>query len=189
MANVLGSLHEHGLIAILTGVGLVLAVAAALLVLLAPPRYVRQKTLFSQAEMTFLRALEGAAGANDRIYAKVRFADVVTPSGKTGTRRWWRAFTKVSSKHLDYVLVDRQTGTIKLAIELDDKSHRQNKRKVRDAFVNRACAQAGVTLLRIPAAGRYDRDELRAQLSQAQVQEPRVHPRAGSGGTRQSGQA
>ena len=117
------------------------------------------------------------------------FADVVTPSGKTGTRRWWRAFTKVSSKHLDYVLVDRQTGTIKLAIELDDKSHRQNKRKVRDAFVNRACAQAGVTLLRIPAAGRYDRDELRAQLAQTQVHEPRAHPRAGSGGTGQSGHA
>ena len=63
MADILGSLHEYGLIAILTGVGLVLAVAAVLLVLLAPPRYVRQKTLFSQSEMAFLRALEGAVGA------------------------------------------------------------------------------------------------------------------------------
>jgi hypothetical protein len=189
MADILGSLHGYGLIAILTGVGLALAVAAVLLVLVPPPRYVRQKTLFSQSEMAFLRALEGVVGVEDRIYAKVRMCDVVTPNGMTGTRRWWRAFTKVSSKHLDYVLVDRQTGTIKLAIELDDKSHHQDRRKVRDAFVNRACAQAGVTLLRIPAAGRYDRDELRAQLAQTQVHEPRVHPRAGSGGTRHSGQA
>ena len=52
-------------------VGLALAVAAVLLFLLAPPRYVRQKTLFSPAELAFLRALEGAVGANDRIFAKV----------------------------------------------------------------------------------------------------------------------
>jgi hypothetical protein len=152
---------------ILALVGLALAVAASLF-LLAPPRYVRQKTLLSPAELAFLRALEGAAGANDRIFAKVRMVDVVTPGGKTATRRWWRAFTKVSSKHLDYVLVDRQTSAIRLAIELDDKSHRQKQRRVRDAFVNRVCAQAGVPLLRVPAAGRYDREELRARLAQIQ---------------------
>ena len=151
---------------ILALVGLALTVAAVLVFLLAPPRYVRQKTLFSPAELAFLRALEGAAGANTRIFAKVRLVDVVTPGGKTATRRWWRAFTKVSSKHLDYVLVDRQTSAIRLAIELDDKSHRQKRRRVRDAFVNRVCAQAGVPLLRVPAAGRYDREELRARLAQ-----------------------
>lgn len=150
-------------------VGLALAVAAVLLFLHAPPRYVRQKTLFSPAELAFLRALEGAVGANNRIFAKVRLGDVVTPGGKTASRRWWCAFTKVSSKHLDYVLVDRRTGAIKLAIELDDKSHRQKQRRVRDAFVNRVCAQAGVPLLRLPAAGRYEREELRARLDQAQV--------------------
>ena len=48
MPDVISVLHEYGLIAILTGVGLVLAAAAVLLVLLTPPRYVRQKTLFSQ---------------------------------------------------------------------------------------------------------------------------------------------
>jgi hypothetical protein len=154
---------------LLVWVGLALAVAAVLVVLLAPPRYVRQKTLFSPAERAFLRALEGAVGANDRIYAKVRMGDVVTPGGKTASRRWWCAFTKVSSKHLDYVLVDRRTGAIKLAIELDDKSHRQKQRRVRDAFVNRVCAQAGVPLLRVSVAGRYDREELRARLAQAQV--------------------
>ena len=104
MPDVSSVLHEYGLMAILTGVGLVLAAAAVLLVLLAPPRYVRQKTLFSQGEMTFLRALEGAVGANDRIYAKVRMGDVVTPSGKTGTRRWWRAFTKASAHETENIV-------------------------------------------------------------------------------------
>ena len=154
---------------ILVLVGLVLAVAAVILILLAPARYVRQKPLFSQAELVFLRALEGAAGADVRVYAKVRMADVVTSAGKTATRRWWRAFTKVSSKHLDFVLVERQTGAIKLAIELDDKRHRHMKRKARDAFVNRACAQAGIPLLCVPAAGRYEREALRARLAQIQA--------------------
>jgi hypothetical protein len=95
--------------------------------------------------------------------------DVVTPGGKTASRRWWRAFTKVSSKHLDYVLVDHKTSVIRLAIELDDKSHRQKRRKAPDGFVNRVCAQAGVPLLRVSATGRYDREELRARLAKAQV--------------------
>jgi hypothetical protein len=170
MPDLLGQIPAITPTTTLALVGLALAVAAVLLFLLAPPRYVRQMTLFSPAERAFLRALEGAVGANDRIFAKVRLmADVVTPGGKTASRRWWRAFTKVSSKHLDYVLVDRRTGAIRLAIELDDKSHRQKQRRMRDAFVNRVCAQAGVPLLRVPAAGRYEREELRARLAQAQV--------------------
>jgi hypothetical protein len=149
--------------------GLALAIVASVFLLLGSPRYKRRDTLFSKAELTCFRALERAVGEEYRIFAKVRLADVLTPEGRTRSRRWWRAFTKVSSKHLDYVLVDPQTSQIRLAVELDDRSHEKKRRKARDAFVNRVCAQAGVPLLRVPAAGRYGREELRARLAQAQV--------------------
>ena len=144
--------------------GLVLALVAGALLLLGPPRYQRQDTLFSKAELAFFRALERAVGEEYRIFAKVRLADVLTPEGRTRSRRWWRAFTKVSSKHLDYVLVDPQTSQIRLAVELDDRSHQKKARQVRDAFVTRVCAQAGVPLVRVPVQERYSRADLRTRL-------------------------
>jgi hypothetical protein len=144
--------------------GLALAIVASALLLLGSPRYKRQETLFSKAELAFFRALERAVGEEYRIFAKVRLADVLTPVGRTQSRRWWRAFTKVSSKHLDYVLVDPQTSQIRLAVELDDRSHEKASRKARDAFVNQICAQAGIRLVRVPLQERYNRGDLRERL-------------------------
>lgn len=146
---------------------LVLAVAlAAVLLLNRGARYVPQKSLFSQGEMAFFRALEKAAPASVRIFAKVRVADIVTPAAKPESRRWWAAFRPVAAKHIDYVLVDRDSGAIRAAVELDDATHGEKKRVARDKFLNRTFNQAGVPLLRVPAQARYDVEALRSTLAQ-----------------------
>jgi hypothetical protein len=164
MLDAIALVQSVGATAWLVAAGVVLALVAGALLLLGPPRYKRQDTLFSKAELAFFRALERAVGEEYRIFAKVRLADVLTPQGRTQSRRWWRAFTKVSSKHLDYVLVDPHTSQIRLAVELDDRSHQKKARKVRDAFVTRVCAQAGVPLVRVPVQERYSRADIRARL-------------------------
>ncbi|MGD8275698.1 MAG: DUF2726 domain-containing protein [Thiohalocapsa sp.] len=145
-------LAEHGADglwpAVLAGAGLLLALAAVGC-LLASPRYVRQQSLFTQAEQKFRATLEKAVDGRCAVYAKVRMCDLITPAGTAGRRGWWRAFRRISSKHVDFVLAEPDGGLL-LAIELDDASHERADRRARDRMVDRAFAQAGLPLLRVP---------------------------------------
>lgn len=111
--------------------------------------YRAQHGLFTRAEWAFFKTLQEAVGEQYLIMAKVRIADVLSVQGiKLSSSRWWKAFTKISSKHVDYVLCDRRSGAILCAIELDDRSHSRRDRRQRDRFVNRAFEQARLPLLR-----------------------------------------
>jgi hypothetical protein len=133
------------------------------------PRYQAQERLFTPTEKNFLFALDRAIGEQYRIFGKVRIADVLgVHSGKTTAKaRWWKAFRKISSKHVDYVLIDPGTTRIIAAIELDDRSHDTRERKERDGFVNRAFSEAGLPLIRFPAARNYDPARISERLRQA----------------------
>ncbi|MEZ5592446.1 MAG: DUF2726 domain-containing protein [Gammaproteobacteria bacterium] len=121
-------------------------------------------SLFSAAELRFLRALEKAVDKRVRIYAKVRIADVVRVSPKVDRSRFFRAFNAIACKHLDYVLCEAESCAILAAIELDDRSHDRPDRRKRDAFVDAVMQAAGIPLLHIPARARYDVRELKATL-------------------------
>ena len=81
----------------------------------------------------------------------VRVADIVTiPGGssKKPSRAWWKKFVKISSKHVDFLIVDEHFKPV-LAIELDDKTHLEKDRKKRDIFLDSVFKKAGVPLKRI----------------------------------------
>ncbi|MGY3944182.1 DUF2726 domain-containing protein [Aeromonas tecta] len=126
--------------------------------------YDLQETLFSPAERSFLGVLDLAVGDRARVFAKVRVADVLTPESKMGKSKWQQAFNKISAKHFDYLLCDPADLSFLCAVELDDSSHRHQKRKARDAFLKSACDSAGLPLLQIPASSHYQVEELREQL-------------------------
>lgn len=128
--------------------------------------YEAQPGLFTRAELNFHKALAQAVSGRAAISAKVRIADVlrVKKSRLIGKKAWWRAFTKISSKHVDFVLYDLSSGRILGAIELDDRSHERRDRKKRDVFVNRAFEAAGVPLIRVTNARSYDRAALGRQV-------------------------
>jgi hypothetical protein len=139
----------------------------ALVWVAARPSYRRQDTLFTAAELSFYRVLERAVGNDYRIFAKVRMADVVSPRRTVFRALWWKAFTKVSSKHVDYLLAQSDTLAIVAAIELDDRSHDEKDRKERDRFVQKVFAQAGVPLVRIEARRGYNVGEIRKRIHKA----------------------
>ena len=78
--------------------------------------------------------------------AQVRIADVILVGGRKN-KQWWRAFRKISSKHVDFVVVDCGFNIL-CAIEIDDSSHFEKSRVARDKFVDRIFRQAGVPLFR-----------------------------------------
>ena len=80
------------------------------------------------------------------ICPKVRLFDLIEP--KSGYNRSDRQtlMNKVSSKHVDFVLVDQGMNVVGV-LELDDRSHDRPDRMERDQFVRDALEGAGIVLI------------------------------------------
>lgn len=127
---------------------------------LGPMPYYRRGALMSPAERMLFQALQATCGRQYQVFAKVRIADLIAVK-KGGTRKARTiALNRIAAKHVDFVLADPVSMRALCAIELDDRSHRRPDRRQRDRFVDRVFAHAGLPLLRVPAAARYDRDAL-----------------------------
>ncbi len=131
------------------------------------PAYARRESLFTAAEFRFLQVLRKALPSELEIFAKVRVADVLQPVQGLDPKAWRAAFNRITGKHLDFVLCDRESGHLVCAIELNDRSHERKERRERDEMITSACAGAGFPLLMIPVARDYDPESLRATLLEA----------------------
>jgi len=127
-------------------------------------QYKKQKTLFSPAERSFLGVLNQAIEDNATIFGKVRVADILSPVSGLPRSKRQILFNKISSKHFDFIICDKQNLSVLCAIELDDKSHNSKARKARDAFLQSACASAQLPLIQIPAKSTYNIGEIRQLL-------------------------
>ena len=166
----------------LSGIALILLLAVlAALVRLRPrgagaaPDY-RRRDFLSKAERAFFSVLQQALEQEGLIFAKVRLADLLMPAAGQAGGGWQSAFNKIQSKHIDFVLCSLDEVVPKLAIELDDASHRQARRKERDQFLEAACRSAKLPLLRIPARRDYRVRELREQIAPFLGFEADQHP-------------
>ena len=117
--------------------------------------YQKIRALFTPAERSFLGVLHQAVGDNAAIFGKVRVADVVEP--ETGLNRSDRqsAFNRISGKHFDFLLCDKEDLSVICAVELDDRSHQSKSRHQRDEFLQGVCEAAGVPLVQVPAMSGY----------------------------------
>ena len=108
-----------------------------------------KKPLLTQNELYFYTELKPICEKyNLHILSKIRMADLLQID--TYNRgKWFSAFGKVNSKHIDFALARPENLNILLLIELDDNSHRDYERKERDKFVNDVYDHAGYKLLRI----------------------------------------
>jgi len=118
--------------------------------------YSRRETLLTQGEAAFHRVLRRAVARHRpglTISIKTRLADII----HCPPRLWNTAHgRRLSQKHIDFVLYDSLSTRIVAAIELDDRSHQWPERRRRDEFVDAAFAAAGIPLIRIRAAYRYE---------------------------------
>ena len=126
-----------------------------------PLPYYSLDRLLTQGEAAFYRSLRKAVPPQFEISRKVRLADIVHCSSKTLHRGFGKM---ISSQHIDFVITEKKTGAIKLAIELNDKSHDQPEIKKRDAWKNRVLRSAGIPLMRVRAKSSYDTRTLQKQF-------------------------
>jgi very-short-patch-repair endonuclease len=134
--------------------------------------YEREANFLSAAERSFLGVLDRVTGEDTHIFAKVRLADVLRVRRGLGPRDRQKAFNRVQSKHVDFVVCDASDLSIQFVVELDDSSHMQTRRQKRDAFVNQAFAAAGIPLFRFPAKRTYAVHDVQSRILSALSQGP-----------------
>ncbi|MCB1743253.1 MAG: DUF2726 domain-containing protein [Gammaproteobacteria bacterium] len=128
--------------------------------------YMKREFLLSKAELSFMGVLKQSVGDAAEIYSKVRVADVLAPTRGLERGAWQRAFNQISAKHFDFLICDRVTSKVFIAVELDDASHNEAKAKRRDQLLAGACKAAELPLLRVTAARGYAVAELRTRLAE-----------------------
>jgi hypothetical protein len=127
--------------------------------------YRRQDDFLTPAERDFYRVLVPAVAEWAVVFAKVRLGDLfktITPDRK----EWYRARNRIERKHVDFVLVDRETLQPLLGIELNDRSHQRKDRQERDQQVVRTFAAAELALVGIAVKAGYPQAELARFLRQ-----------------------
>ena len=126
--------------------------------------YTRKPALFSPAERSFLGVLDQALGDDYRVFGKVRVADIIETKKGLENKVRQAAFNRINAKHFDFVLCNKDDLSVVGAIELDDKSHQQRKRKERDAFLVGLCEAASLPLMQMKAKRGYSVAELRTRV-------------------------
>lgn len=128
--------------------------------------YNKLEHLFTPAERSFLRVLDQALDSRYRVFGKVRVADVLSPPGGLDRSTWQKAFNRIQSKHIDFVICSASDLRILALIELDDKSHQKSNRRERDNFLEQATRAANLPLIRIPCKRSYSIVEVSDILNQ-----------------------
>jgi hypothetical protein len=126
--------------------------------------YQKSTAFFTPAERSFLGVLYQTVGDNVAVFGKVRVADVVEPKSGLGRSAWQKAFNKISAKHFDFLLCDKEALSVACAIELDDGSHNSMRRQERDEFLKGVCEAAGIPLIQVSARSGYVISEVRSLL-------------------------
>lgn len=132
-----------------------------------PWPYAKKKYLLSRAEFSFFRVLQQACGERFVVCPKVRLADLMYV--KKGTENRQSFHNKIDRKHIDFVLCDAQTMQPVAAVELDDQSHNNEKARQRDEVKDKACAAAGLPLIRFKVQRAYDPNAIATQLAELDV--------------------
>ena len=120
--------------------------------------------LFTPAERSFYGVLKLACEDKAVVFGKVRIADILKPAKGLNRSQWQITFNKISAKHFDFVLCNPNDLSVIAVIELDDKSHSQQKKIKRDLFVESTCKTARLKLHRFKAAASYAVDEVKNEL-------------------------
>jgi hypothetical protein len=127
--------------------------------------YTKLDALFSPAERSFLGVLNQVVDDNIYIFGKVRVADVVTPKKGMSRSNWQKAFNRISGKHFDYLLCNKNDLSVLCAIELNDRSHKSETRKDRDVFLKGVCEVANLPLIYISAKATYNIHDVKQAMA------------------------
>lgn len=123
-------------------------------------KYIKKDYLLTQTELKFYKLLKQITDEmNLVICPQVALYEIIRNIE-------YRDFNKIKSKSIDFVITETNLN-IKLCIELDDYSHKQNKRIERDNFINKLFEDLNIKLIRIPVQNFYNLEELKNKIKES----------------------
>lgn len=129
--------------------------------------YKKKDFLLSVAEKNFYSFLHKFATENNYLlFVKVRLEDLfwipqsISPNKRFGFRN------RIKSRHIDFLLCDKDKIGPVLAIELDDSSHNRSKVIARDLFIRDIFAEADFPLIRFKVRWSYDYDYISEKIKE-----------------------
>lgn len=110
--------------------------------------YKRTK-LLTDAELQLFHFMENNLCQIDRIIilAKVRLADIAEVDTRVTLKKEF--LWKITNKHVDFLICDKNTLDIICAVELDDYTHETQEAKERDIFIMQVLDAVGIKTVRI----------------------------------------
>lgn len=115
------------------------------------------RPLLTKTELAWSHRLNEVLPPGLDLWGKIRMADLLKHEKSAD-------LSKIAQKHIDFVIVERATGRVLVCIEIDDKSHRGEKRLQTDAFKDHALSSAGLTLVRIDCTDKASPQDLHTKL-------------------------
>ncbi|MFA5936574.1 MAG: DUF2726 domain-containing protein [Candidatus Paceibacterota bacterium] len=124
--------------------------------------YKRKDFLMSRVEHEFFDILVDITKDQYYIFPQIHLPTIL--DNKVVGQNWKGAFRHIDEKSVDYVICDKAYIKPLLAIELDDRTHERENRKIRDEEVERILNNAGLPLLRFSNNGNFNKEEIKRLL-------------------------
>ncbi len=123
----------------LVGIIAALAFARAVIGAICKSRapHVVARPLLTGAELKFFHILADVLPGYF-IACQVSMGALLRPHSDLKGREWWATYGRFSQKIIDFVVIDRGTGSVVVLVELDDRSHSVKKDAARDAMLEYA---------------------------------------------------
>ena len=125
--------------------------------------YLKKDSLLTEAEKKFYFVLTEIIGNDYLIFSKVRMADLLYLP-KMSNSDFYHYQNKIQSKHVDFLICDKENIKPILAIELDDSSHQKMDRFLRDKLVDKIFESAKLFILHVKASSDYNKENLLSQI-------------------------
>ncbi len=125
-------------------------------------RYRRKEYLMTSSEARFMRILLEVVGDSYRVFPQIHLSAVLDHEVKGQT--WKHAFNHINSKSVDFVISDKEQFRPLVAIELDDKTHEWQSRRLRDEEVERIFTEAKLPLVRFSSLQSNDVEAVRQSI-------------------------
>lgn len=128
----------------------------------------REKQVLTEPEQVLYFRLKEAC-PELIVLAQVGLSRVIE-STKRQEMKW---FGKIAQKSVDFVICKKDASVV-VAIELDDASHKRNRRQQADADKEKALNDAGVTLVRWEVSALPTAEQIRATVAKMMIKQPPV---------------
>lgn len=109
-------------------------------------RYRSRETVMTRAESRFYENLIVVVGEKFIVIPQAHLSMFI--DHRVGGQNWKAAFSTINGKSVDFLLVEKDTLKPVIAIELDDWSHKQEDRILRDEKVRKILDESEILLVR-----------------------------------------